>query len=610
MSESRWSRWVDHSPKKLGFSSFIKEAKTGVNPTGTGIETPAQRAERMGLQSDGHGSYMDPNTGQIVARTINNELVFYDNGPTGGAVSDGEGGDYKPQSGANGPTFKDPDTGMVMVPPAQPKSKEELAAVPDHTPATAPAGYQDAMGKKKEKGKRKNELNARLTKASNKNKPAAEEDPLGTIEGRRDAVDADVAAGLSGAEAHEKTHGHDPSDPASNASLAATMGRLTKDGGLASINADEGSESLLAKDQAGDETQSTDAEQPAQQEREIKGRTLDQFMDAQKKATPDPSPKDKEEAKTGANSAGAGTVHELALLDALGGELSEVDQEKLMKNLDISGESGRKAYEIARKNAADLNKELQVRGVTDVDDIIWTAQLRGDGLAAATGIPGLSDKNNQSDIIIKGKDANGNPVQYGVSLKVATSDKTKYPADIPFFNGGLGKEAKRFGADTVVADFKKETEDALKELGIKSTTAAKRKAEIRETEETKKKAAEAGRKVMANVRDKMAKALEGKDVEQMRELFSTMTGAPTGDGQKLQTLKLTGYAHGKRTTKIEDSLNGTVPMAIRTAEDFQFEPSGDTAIRVLADGVPVMKIRFKWESQALASSMKISGESP
>ena len=608
MSESRWSRWVDHSPKKLGFSSFIKEAKTGVNPTGTGIETPAQRAERMGLQSDGHGSYMDPNTGQVVARTINNELVFYDNGPTGGAVSDGEGGDYKPQSGATGPTFTDPDTGMVMVPPAQPKSKEELAAVPDHTPATAPTGFKDAMVKKKEKGQRKNDLAARLTAAANKNQPAAEEDPLGTIEGRRDAVDADIASGMDAAAAHEKTHGHDPSDKESNASLAATMGRLTKDNGVASINTDEGSESLLAKDQAGGEIESTDAEQPA--EREIKGRTLDQFMDAQKAATPDPSPKDKAEARAGGTSAGAGTVHELALLDAMGGELSEVDQEKLMKNLDISGENGRKAYEIARKNAADLNKELQVRGVTDVDDIIWTAQLRGEGLAAATGIPGLSDKNNQSDIIVKGKDANGNPVQYGVSLKVATSKSTKYPNDIPFFNGGLGKEAARFGADGVVDDFKKETQAALKDLGITATGAANIKKEIRGNEETKKKADEAGRKIMANIRDKMVKSLEGKDVDQMRDLFSTMTGAPTGDGQKLQTLKLTGYANGPRTTKIEDSLNGTVPMAIRTAEDFQFEPVGDTSFRVMADGVPVMKVRFKWESQALGSSMKISGESP
>ena len=605
MSNSRWSRWVDNSPKKLGFSSFIKEAKTGVNPTGTGIETPAERAQRMGLQSDGHGSYMDPNTGQVVARTINNELVFYDNGPTGGAVSDGEGGDYKPETGVNGPSFVDPDSGAILVPPAQPKSKEELAAVPDVIPAQAPAGFKDEMRKKKEKGARKNNLVAAMTKKISGPQPEA--DPLDSVEGRRAAVDADLAAGMDAAAAHEKTHGHDPSDPVSNASLAASMGRITKTGGIASVSAEEGSESLLAQDKAGEDTE-TETEQPA--EREIKGRTLDQFMDAQKQATPDPSPKDKAEAQAGGTSAGAGTVHELAMLDALGGELSDVDQQKLLKNLDISGENGRKAYEIARKNAADLNKELQVRGVTQVDDIIWTAQLRGEGLAAATGIEGLSDKNNQSDIIVKGKDASGKDVQYGVSLKVATSKSTKYPNDIPFFNGGLGKEAARFGADDVVDNFKKETQAALKDLGITATGAANIKKEIRGSEETKKKADAAGKKIMANIRDKMVKSLEGKDVDQMRDLFSTMTGAPTGDGQKLQTLKLTGYANGPRTTKIEDSLNGTVPMAIRTAEDFQFEPVGDTSFRVLADGVPVMKVRFKWESQALGSSMKISGESP
>jgi hypothetical protein len=410
MSNSRWSRWVDHSEKKKGFSSFLKEAnQPGGNPTGTGIETPAQKAKRMGLTPDGHGAYSDPQTGQIVARTVNGELVFYDQGPTGGATSDGEGGGDAPVTGGGtAPTYRDPVTGAVVVPPAQPKNKAEKDAVPDPVPATAPAGYRDAMDKKKAKGQRKNELIARMTAAFDKNIAPYQEDPLASVKGRRDAVDAGIAAGEDAATSHEKVHGHDPADADSNAALAATMGRVNDQGALTSITPDEGSESLLAKDQAGEEVEGE--EQP---ERELQGKTLDQFMDAQKKSTPDPSPKDKEEAKAGGTSAGSGTVHELALLDAMGGTLNEVDQEKLLKNLEISGENGRKAYEVARKNAADLNKELAVRGVKDIDDIIWTAQLRGEGLAAATGLEGLSDKNNQSDIIVKGKDAQGNPVQYG-----------------------------------------------------------------------------------------------------------------------------------------------------------------------------------------------------
>ena len=63
------------------------------NPTPAGSgQKPADRARSMGLQSNGRGGYVDPQTGQVVARTVNNELVFYDQRPGGGAVSDGAGG--------------------------------------------------------------------------------------------------------------------------------------------------------------------------------------------------------------------------------------------------------------------------------------------------------------------------------------------------------------------------------------------------------------------------------------------------------------------------------------------------------------------------------------
>jgi len=252
MSNSRWSRWVDHSEKKKGFSSFLKEAnQPGGNPTGTGIETPAQKAKRMGLMPDGHGAYSDPQTGQIVARTVNGELVFYDQGPTGGATSDGEGGGDAPVTGGGtAPTYRDPDTGAVVVPPAQPKNKAEKDAVPDPVPATAPAGYQDAMDKKKAKGQRKNELAARMSAAFDKNVAPYQEDPLASVKGRRDAVDAGIAAGEDPATAHEKIHGHEPASIDSNAALAATMGRVNDQGGLASITPDKDGTSLFAQDAA------------------------------------------------------------------------------------------------------------------------------------------------------------------------------------------------------------------------------------------------------------------------------------------------------------------------------------------------------------------------
>ena len=117
------------------------------NPTGEASgQTPASKARSMGLISDGSGSYKD-SQGNTIARTVNNELVFYDSRAGGGAVSDGSGGAQITQSS---PSWVDPVTGLIVVPPAKPESPEEINAVPDATPATAPAGYDAFVNKKKE----------------------------------------------------------------------------------------------------------------------------------------------------------------------------------------------------------------------------------------------------------------------------------------------------------------------------------------------------------------------------------------------------------------------------------------------------------------------------
>ena len=106
---SRWAHWSSGTEEKRGFSNFLAEQ-----------ETPAQMAKRMGLQSDGSGGYIDPNTGEVVARTVNNELVFYD--PMGGAISAQSDGAALTQAQ---PSWRDPVTGELTVPPGQPESPEE-----------------------------------------------------------------------------------------------------------------------------------------------------------------------------------------------------------------------------------------------------------------------------------------------------------------------------------------------------------------------------------------------------------------------------------------------------------------------------------------------------
>ena len=117
------------------------------NPTGTGLQSPGEKAAAMGLQSDGHGGYIDPKTGQLVARTVNGELAFYDSGPSGGIVADGNGGALVTQAQ---PSWRDSKSGIAMTPPCKPEDPQEIAAVPPPTPATAPMGFNAFMKKKQE----------------------------------------------------------------------------------------------------------------------------------------------------------------------------------------------------------------------------------------------------------------------------------------------------------------------------------------------------------------------------------------------------------------------------------------------------------------------------
>ena len=136
---SNWSRGEQEKPRFLG--NFVKEALDTGNPA-VG-SSPAERARQLGLQSDGSGGYVDPETGQKVAATVNGELVFYDNrGLSGGAVSDGSGGSNLVNAQ---PTWSDPMTGLAMTPPSRPESPQEQGAVPDSIPASAPAGYDNFM---------------------------------------------------------------------------------------------------------------------------------------------------------------------------------------------------------------------------------------------------------------------------------------------------------------------------------------------------------------------------------------------------------------------------------------------------------------------------------
>ena len=140
---SRWSVWSRGQQNKPTMFAQLKETMATAAGNPSAAMGPAERAKQLGLQSDGSGNYIDPKTGQTVAKTVNGELVFYDNNrATGGAISDSSNGAELTQAA---PSWSDPKTGMIMVPPSRPESEEEIGAVPDPVPAQAPHGYNSFM---------------------------------------------------------------------------------------------------------------------------------------------------------------------------------------------------------------------------------------------------------------------------------------------------------------------------------------------------------------------------------------------------------------------------------------------------------------------------------
>ena len=173
---SRWSNWSRGTEdRKMGFGAFLKEAPAGLGNPSAALG-PAERAKQLGLQSNGKGGYIDPETGEVVARTVNNELIFYDNNAaTGGAIADGSGGAQLTQSQ---PSWADPLTGLITTPPANAESPSEIAAIPDPIPATPPAGYNSFMQKKKMDAYQQNQVEpqtSRLTPDEAEEKDAEQE---------------------------------------------------------------------------------------------------------------------------------------------------------------------------------------------------------------------------------------------------------------------------------------------------------------------------------------------------------------------------------------------------------------------------------------------------
>jgi hypothetical protein len=241
------------------------------------------------------------------------------------------------------------------------------------------------------------------------------------------------------------------------------------------------------------------------------------------------------------------------------------------------------------------------------ETIAWANANGFDGNPARawwTARPGVLSKAVGQEV-----DSRKNPtdtlLQFGDESFLGVSAKsTKGKGDIGFKNPGIGSLSKALGID--LASFIIKTEqDAVEEFKLPQSK-KQRKPFIRQNPEIREKTVQIGIKILATLRAALFDHLTGLDQDDLR---AHVVGVWMDAGESYPYyIKVTG--HGKRepfSASVMDPTNNPKMKAL-AADEVKLVKVGNESIGVAAGDKKIMKMRFKYESEKLASSIKLSGD--
>lgn len=228
-----------------------------------------------------------------------------------------------------------------------------------------------------------------------------------------------------------------------------------------------------------------------------------------------------------------------------------------------------------------------------IQSVWWTA--RPGILSKAMGRQ-INSKVNPTDILLDF----GNGKFLGLSAK----STSKGSGDIGFKNPGMGTLGTALGIDfgSLIKHIEQEMIEKYKlPAGVKV-----RKAFIRQYPEIQQKTVEAGAKMLNILRDALLKQLNSMDQDAIRKhVISNWLNAEQADPYYV---KVTGNgAKGKFSAHVDDPMNNDKFKAISSGK-ITAVPLGSDAVGITADNKRILKMRFKFESEKLASSIKLSGD--
>ena len=234
------------------------------------------------------------------------------------------------------------------------------------------------------------------------------------------------------------------------------------------------------------------------------------------------------------------------------------------------------------------------KGYTGVKNVYWTARP-GFSFKNVVGVD-VDQKKNPTDVLVEFSKGGF----LGLSAK-STSGK----GDIGFKNPGVGTVDKDLGLKLNDIN-KKAQEKVIKEFKL-PTSASARKTEIRKNKAIQQSTDVLGGKVLNECRDALIKRLNKQSQTERRDyIIKSWIDA----SQELYPpyVKVTGRGtKSPYSASVEDPLNNPKLKAILNSK-IVYEDVGNDSVGVKAGPKKILKMRFKFESEKLASSLKMSGD--
>jgi hypothetical protein len=230
-----------------------------------------------------------------------------------------------------------------------------------------------------------------------------------------------------------------------------------------------------------------------------------------------------------------------------------------------------------------------------IKGVWWTA--RPGSMTAAFGAP-VDQKKNPTDILIQFSSGPSKGF-LGLSAKA-----TKGKGDIGFKNPGVGTVDKSLNIK--LGDYvKKETDRVIKKYDL-PISATERKKFIRTNFQIKKNTEIEGTKLLKSLRDQLLAQLKPfNDKKLMAYLLSDWMDAEI---ILPPYIKVTGQGNKAPYSAVSMDPTSNPKLDALAKYPLHLEEVGNDSIGVKAGEKKIMKIRFKFESEKMASSMKLSGD--